>query len=303
MPLEPLCSKVNRVEDGKVDEDVEESPDGRRFVVFLDLDGTLLNTVLTVGKETQEVLRIAESIADFVLCSGRPLVSCRLMAEKLFAAPKYIISTGGGVIYDCVSDSLLRVTYFEDEVALELASIGQASSAATCIYQPRMWYAARQDRTAVEETGRSGATPIWIDDLRNVINGVVKVLFILDPTRVQALRASLLETGLPIHMFSSHPEYLEVLPIGSNKGSAVRCVMERFHGDSMSITTVGIGNGLADVAMFEMVDVSVAVANSDETALASATYIAPSNDDSGAAVAIRGIVLNEKWAIGQLRRY
>ena len=73
-------------------------------ILFLDLDGTLLNDQKRISPENQQAVHLALSRGHrVVIASGRPLKSAIIQAEAigLDGPGCYLIAYNGAVIYDC----------------------------------------------------------------------------------------------------------------------------------------------------------------------------------------------------------
>ena len=79
---------------------------------------------------------------------------------------------------------------------------------------------------------------------------------------------------------------LEVLPPGASKREGVRAFCEH-HGVDESSELAAVGDGENDAEMLRAAALGVAVANAGDAAMSAADIVVASNDDGGAAQAIR----------------
>lgn len=80
------------------------------------------------------------------------------------------------------------------------------------------------------------------------------------------------------------PDMLEIVPLGTSKGSGVKVLL-----DHLGVTTkeiMAIGDGENDVEMLEMASLGIALSNGSEKTKAVANVIGLSNDEDGVADAI-----------------
>lgn len=87
------------------------------------------------------------------------------------------------------------------------------------------------------------------------------------------------------------PGYLNIMPAGWNKGSAVRRLCDHLHIGLDEVVVFGdAGN---DLTMFEVVDHAVAVANATPEAAAAARWHIGRCEDEAVAAAIEALVVGE----------
>lgn len=77
----------------------------------------------------------------------------------------------------------------------------------------------------------------------------------------------------------SEEHFVDIMPYGVNKGSAIKNLAEKLGIEREQI--VCIGDGLNDLAMIEYAGLGVAMANAHEEVIKRADYITDSNDDDG----------------------
>jgi Cof subfamily protein (haloacid dehalogenase superfamily) len=267
----------------------------RRWIIYLDVDGTLLDSRLTVSRRVRSTLRTVEQQAVIVLASGRPAASCVRLARELLDQPRFVIASNGGVVVDCATSELVYASGFAPGVAADIAGLAQDWPVALCLYHPTEWYTAAGPAGVSLETKRSGTQPTYVRALDDYLVRTVKLLLIGQPTVIRWLKP--LVAQVPgVAAFVSYPEYLEIMPSAVSKATAVRVVQGRLWRDS-AVLTMAIGDGDGDIPLLRAVDYAVAVANASERVRSVAHYIAPSNDDDGVAVALDALVRGRPQAL------
>lgn len=269
-----------------------------RWIVYLDLDGTLFSSQLTVSERTRITLRAAEPFADIVLASGRPAASCLRIASDLLDAPRVVIASNGGAVVDCRTLEVLGAASFQRDAAAAVAALARSSGMALCVYHPLHWYANENDSRVLQEVSRSGSMPTLVPLVEEHLSGAVKLLLIGNPVEVQHLCSTVEDIGA-ITAFRTYPEYLEVMPADYNKATAARIARDFLDREDGTLT-MAVGDGFGDLPLFNFVDQAVAVANAPEVVRRAATFIAPTNDDDGAAVAVEAIVLGINTSMAAL---
>src|ERR1044071_4896561 len=255
-----------------------------RWIVFLDVDGTLFGSRLTCSERTRQTLRAAEATADIVLASGRPAASCLRIARELLDSPRIVIASNGGAVVDCQTHDVLGAAHFETGSAAAVVALARSAGLAVCVYHPLQWFASEDDARTLQEVSRSGSLPTLVVAVEDYLDLAVKLLLIGNPLDVQRLRPVVEDLGA-ITAFETYPEYLEVMPASCDKAAAAQIARNVLAGDD-GCRTMAVGDGFGDLSLFKFVDEAVAVANAPSVVQQSAGYIAPSNDDDGAAVAI-----------------
>lgn len=92
-------------------------------VVFLDLDGTLLDDQKNISKENMDAINYAISKGNFVyLCSGRPIDAIKEYWQKVNAS-RYIIYSNGAGIYDIQSNETIFSSNIDKNICLSLYNL------------------------------------------------------------------------------------------------------------------------------------------------------------------------------------
>ncbi|KAK6236795.1 hypothetical protein SCA6_012132 [Theobroma cacao] len=80
------------------------------------------------------------------------------------------------------------------------------------------------------------------------------------------------------------PDMLEIVPLGTSKGSGVKMLLDHLGVNAKE--TMAIGDGENDVEMLELASLGIALSNGTEKTKSVADVIGPSNDEDGVADAI-----------------
>ena len=92
-------------------------------ILFTDLDETLLNHDKSISKKNRDAIaKMLEQGHDFVLMTGRPIATGRLVVKELgLTLPRcYMVAFNGAVIYDCVADRILAERTLPMEVDVRI---------------------------------------------------------------------------------------------------------------------------------------------------------------------------------------
>lgn len=268
-------------------------------ILFLDLDGTLLNDQkeITAGnrRAIEEALERGHRV---VVTSGRPLKSSLAQARRLGLAGEgcYVIAYNGAVIYDCsAGEPVFRRT-------LEMEDLYRVFDEA----RRRGYYIQTYDQEDVvfeeggnEETARRYCEAIGMEyrvirDVRkDVKEAPVKALLIdyQDPAPLAEMARWIGENMAGrVDCFASSQYLLEVVAVGMNKGAAVAALCGLL--DVPVEDTVAAGDQANDIAMIRAAGVGVAMANGTAETQTAADYITQKdNNHDGIEEVIRKFLL------------
>jgi len=269
------------------------------MTLFIDLDGTLLDSKLQIPETNVLVLRQAiDAGAEVVFSTGRPLASAKRLATS-FKTIRYLITSNGGCLADLKEQTSHCVaSFFPDELD-QILRFGTVHGLSSILYTVDQIVADSMSAEVYLEVARSGAEVKVTPRLPR--EGVIKVLFVGKPHIIRAAFQEIrLDSGLDQMAFSyvSYPEYLEVSPRRAGKFAAGQLLLEKLGRDWA--TAISFGDGANDVAIMKASATSVAVSNATAEAKAAATIIAPSNDEGGVAIAIRWLLFSDLDAKSRL---
>lgn len=270
-----------------------------RKIIFLDLDGTLLNDrkEFTPGnrKAIKEALKAGHSV---VIATGRPLFSALAQAEDLGLVGKgcYIISYNGGDIYDTEKkESLYRKTiplsyvrYIFDaarEMGLhcqtynDVEILTETDNPSLQYYMKLTKVRSRVVPDVITELGKDPVKLIVID-----IDDHEKLVDFRNRT------AKWCEGKLD--RFFSSPIYLEHVAPGISKGQAIHFLCE--HLGIPLANTIAAGDAENDISMIQEAGIGVAMANAEPAVKAAADYITKrTNNEDGVSEIIGKFLLGD----------
>lgn len=261
--------------------------------LFLDLDGTLLNDrkEITPGNRSA-IVRALTAGHQIVITTGRPLVSAIDQARQLeLDGPGCsLIAYNGGVIYDLGAGRVI----FQRTIPLELVRpvFAEANRRGVHIQTYRDTQVLVEPRCATETVARYcqliRMTYAVLPDIRGLEEEPAKLLAI-DYQRQAPLYAFrdwvLSQFGDRLDSFFSCDQYLEIVPRGLSKGSALLRLAELL--GIPRERTVAVGDAANDLTMLQAAQVGVAMRNSTEEVLALAdTVTTRDNNHDGVAEVI-----------------
>lgn len=252
----------------------------KSHILFLDLDGTLLNDRKEITPGNRLALEGALARGHrVVITTGRPLKSARIQAQRLGLTGRgcYLIACNGAIVYDCWAEREL----FHLPLDLEAlwAVFDEANRRGVCILtydREDVLVEARNDN----ENVRRYCAPIQMDyrvigDVRRDLpEPPVKALLLdfHDRGPVEGMERWIRDNlrGKADCFFSSQ-YYLEVVPVGMSKGRAVE-EMCRWLGVPVA-NAIAVGDAANDLSMIQAAGIGVAMANGMPAVRAAADYV------------------------------
>jgi len=261
-------------------------------LLALDLDGTTLDHDQRISDRVLKAVRMAQSRGVRVtIATGRNVPSTRPFVERM-GIVEPIICHQGGLIYDLQREHTLRRVVLDHILACEvLALADRFPDWHPVVYQQnRIFVHDLQDFAEIHHL--VGFNPEVAENLCALAaqDEVDKVLFAVQPDQAGSVLETLRDVvGERALIVRSHAQFVEVNPVGADKGSALLWLAERLGVSQSQVMAVGDqGN---DVSMIARAGIGVAMGNGAEETKAIADWIAPSIDEDGAAVAIERFIL------------
>lgn len=260
----------------------------KQKMIFLDLDGTLLNDQKELPERNKEAIKKALAVGHKVfLCTGRPLSSARKQIPLLGLDQKgcYAITYNGGLIWDSYEEKVIyKKTISRETVA--------------CIFQKAQehgMYAQTYTDTLVlcqkdcqESRDYSRLTKIDRTITKDIFQELgqeepCKALCIApgyDREKLEAFRKVLEESlkGKADLMFSCY-EYLEIVPLQISKGNAIRFMSEYLKIPMED--TIAVGDAENDISMIQAAGLGAVMKNASEEIKKYGDYITKDDNNAG----------------------
>ena len=257
-------------------------------VVAMDMDGTLLTTGQEILPYTKEILmKLQETGVSLVLASGRDIDSLQKIGQKLnlsaYSQNGYIC-LNGLEIYDAKGNQLHQEEKLKREDAIVLANLAKQYSIDMILFFKNDLYIMDFGETGITEHHFMTSTKYKIRDINDIpiheFEDLRKIAFIQAPTHIRKV--------IPIlqkqyhHQFDIckvEPEWVEINPYGTNKGTAL---MKYAEIKNVSIDhIVAFGNGENDMEMLKLAGRGIAMENSFENVKTIADDVCGDNEHDG----------------------
>jgi Cof subfamily protein (haloacid dehalogenase superfamily) len=258
-------------------------PQKPKFLVGIDLDGTLLRSDMEISEINSRALRDAQASGIAVsLISGRSHCGFLHYLDDLgILAP--CAGDAGAIIFDPIGDEVLQkivmsadqmrcildqvqggdvLTYLHDLDSVIFNRESEIMSS-FAVFTPGCSY--RLEPNLIQDFNQE-ATKVAFIGSAEVLDPLVKRILSVEPT-------------LELARTSSHS--IEINAAGANKGVALQKIAAML--EIPPENTFGIGDSANDFELIRQAGVGVAVANAVDALKEMADLIAPSNEDEGVA--------------------
>jgi len=267
-------------------------------IVFLDIDGTLLDSRHRVMPCTQDHLgQLQRRGVPIVLCSARPPEGVNLVAEQAgLQGPRACYN--GGLIFD-ESSTILRDVGIDIRLAMGFQRFAaeRFPELVVSAYLYNVWLAEDPRHPLIQqEADISGCMPLegTLEQAASAASHVHKLLCMGDALRIRALQKEVQRYFPQLMALRSKPTYLEILPRESTKGSAAQVLLD--HYGLRARQAVAFGDSDVDMDMLQCCGLGVAMGNAPMQVKEAADYVTASNDEEGVYIALNSLRLKPPGA-------
>ena len=260
--------------------------------ICCDIDGTLVRDDKSLSEENIRWIHKAvhEAGVHFTLVSGRMVSGVRPFYDRMgITGP--VSCYNGGMLLD-EDDRIVSDHRMPHDIAMKLMDVKNRTGVDTIIFDGMTWYLETRDCYCYPQKRRIYECDCEVGDFRTLLSGfdTNKVIFLSpDSTRLDEVRTLIEHTVEPGSVsYYRNQDFLEIMAVGYNKGSAIDALAEHFGIPFSSI--MALGDDYNDIPMLEKAGYSVAMENSVPEAKAAAKYITDTNNNDGVAKAIKRFV-------------
>lgn len=252
-------------------------------VVFLDLDGTLLDDNKVISEENKEAIKYVREKGGLVcLASGRPMDSTKQF-WNIAKPSRYMIYSNGAGIYDYYENKNIFLTSIEKIFCIELYNYSIQNN--LCIR-----FDTTMGRFISDEKYTIDSDRVFYD-FENFINNDILQISLISRKKedidnvVNYINKNLKEDIKIEQIFTTgkDDEYFAVNIVNpdASKGSAINKLCKFLKVDINDV--IALGDGTNDISMLKMVGLGVAMGNARPEVKEVAKEVTTTNNDSGVA--------------------
>ncbi len=262
-------------------------------LVALDLDGTLMDDAQKIDPRVRRAIALAQQRGvTITLATGRMFAAARPFAESLHITAPLICYQGGWI--QAISDVAPRYRRgLPPDVAQDALHLGDTQAWHAVLYADGHLYL-REIRYPMDFYHHLlGYAPIigvpWADVL--AAHQPDKVLFVAEVEAVPLIAARL-RTHFKdrAEIVRSHDRFVEVVPIGVDKGKALAWLAHHLNIPRHQVMAVGDQEN--DLPMIRWAGTGVAMGNAAPAVREAAHWIAPSIAEAGVATILQHFILD-----------
>ena len=236
-------------------------------LIFIDLDGTLLDSKQQISQYNCEVIKSLEAQAKIVLSSARGFYRMKKYVEQLdlLNSNNYTISYNGSLTIDNLENKIINES-LEKNHLFELIKFIKMND-------PHKWYFHCYDKK------------INFKDIENMnefilANDIYKINCVLSEAHIEKLRKTIPDKmNSMFQITSSFPTHISFAKKGITKLEAIKKISSNLNIDKKDI--IAIGDGENDIEMIQYACCGVAMENAMDSVKAAADLITDSNDKDG----------------------
>jgi Cof subfamily protein (haloacid dehalogenase superfamily) len=260
-------------------------------LLAVDIDGTLVNARREITWPVRRAVREAQDRGVRVcLATGRIWPSARPFVEELGADPPVILYNGG-MVYDFAGGEVwVKIPLPLRHARAVLRILRAHPGAHPHVYVDDRVYIPAMTETTELYQRKDGLRAEAVGDLADWLTvDPMKILIIGERPALEAVAREIDGLACGVNYVFSEINYLEILPPGVDKGTALRAAAERLGIAREAI--IAVGDNLNDLGMIEYAGLGVAMANAPEALRARAGFVAPGNDEHGLEDVITRFIL------------
>lgn len=281
------------------DEALEEymEEEKQKKILFLDLDGTLLNDEKKVTHRNQKAINKALSLGHkVVIATGRPLPSAILLSEELGLTQEgcYTIAYNGAQIYDLYAHRSI----FKETVPLEyvrhLMDEAYRHEIHIQTYSSTHILSEQENPALRKYESLTNLSAQIVPDVITVLTEEPCKVIAIDYDQTGKLKqyeSAIAEWSKDkVDSFYSCPQYLEIVSPGMSKGYAIEILCK--HLGIPKANTIAAGDAQNDITMLQSAAIAAVMKNASPDIQKYATYVTTKdNNHDGVAEIIEKFIL------------
>lgn len=276
---------------------VEENNTRKYKVLALDLDGTLMTNDKKISPAVKEAIyEMREKGFHVVLASGRPTPGMYYVADEL-EMKKYggfILSFNGGCITDYKTNKIVYSQTIPENFINDIKEYVKETQCEVATYRGNDIITTNDKDEYIKKEAFITRMNVCKTDYfwDNITFPVNKFLLTAKPEYAREIAYDMSEEFYGrLNVFRSEPFFVEVCPLGIDKGRSLSKLLEILGCSREEL--VACGDGYNDLTMIEYAGLGVSMENGCRELKEKADYICPSNENDGIAHVISRFFLNQ----------
>lgn len=263
----------------------------KHSMLFLDIDGTLLNSKNEVTPATRSAIdAVRRHGVGVVLASGRPCGGMKHFVEELDLDTKtgFLLGFNGGKIIRAGSGETVYEHRMPQQLAERAFALASSLGLVPITYDENGLVTPDPEQPQVQLEHNLTHLPVrlYTEGVTPLDFPMHKCLVVGSPEQIaEAETVFRSHFGDEAVIARSTPYFLEVTPKGVDKASGIRAMMQTLNLPCEQ--AVACGDGYNDIPMLCAAGFSVAMGNAPEEVKKHADFVTVSNDEDGLALAIR----------------
>lgn len=280
--------------DGMHDMDNGKNNAMKTKLICSDVDSTLVDDYKKLSPKNREAIRkaVLEEGMHFAIISGRIAPSVRRYMDEIGITG--VVPSLGGCLIEDWDGTIIEENVVDGRLATKINDLIKAMDCLCFAYHHNDWYIDPGHPDWIKSEADATDTIGVVEDLTGLFSRINpnKLLGVhSDTDRVKRLSDAILERySNEVDCFLSSPMYLEIVPKGVNKGTAVDALCRHYGIERSNV--LAIGDYYNDIDMLKIVGVPVTVRNAPDDIKAVARYVTESDcNNSAVAEALERFVV------------
>lgn len=280
--------------DGMHDMDNGKNNAMKTKLICSDVDSTLVDDYKKLSPKNREAIRkaVLEEGMHFAIISGRIAPSVRRYMDEIGITG--VVPSLGGCLIEDWDGTIIEENVVDGRLAIKITDLIKAMDCLCFAYHHNDWYIDPGHPDWIKSEADATDTIGVVEDLTGLFSRINpnKLLGVhSDTDKVKRLSDAILERySNEVDCFLSSPMYLEIVPKGVNKGTAVDALCRHYGIERSNV--LAIGDYYNDIDMLKIVGVPVTVRNAPDDIKAVARYVTESDcNNSAVAEALERFVV------------
>ena len=254
-------------------------------LIALDLDGTLTNDAKEITPDTLDALMQVQSQGvRLVLASGRPPYGMRPLSRQLRMKDYggIILCYNGGHVEDCATGEVYVERQLPEEMLPVLHQMQELSGMTLMTYyEDKIYTEHPADEYVAISSFNNKMQVVGVDDLiKDAPRPLNKCLMVGSHDLLVEWVPRIEEaTKGRIYVCPSTPYFIELLPLGIDKGPSLVHLCESLGISPQQMMT--FGDSYNDISMLRLAGIGIAMGNAEDDIKAAADYVTLDNNSDG----------------------